>query len=133
MRLYKLSADKGSDSVQQSLLRLSGQATPPQKRADSVRTIAVTLERRNGVLTVPAILNQAWFGVHFVVDSDASDVVVSETIVVFLLKSGTLSDADFTGSQDYKLAGRLSPEIPDLCVAYTRRSGNRVLEGSLPG
>ncbi len=80
LRLYKLSADKGNASAQKALQRLSGDGPPPQKQAASVRTIAVALDRRAGVLTLPTVLNQA-FRTHFVVDSGASTVVISESIV----------------------------------------------------
>lgn len=126
LRLYKLSADKGNASAQKALQRLSGDGPPPQKQAASVRTIAVALDRRAGVLTVPTVLNQA-FRTHFVVDSGASTVVISESIVESMRKSGKLSDAEFTGNQAYKLADGSIMKSKTF-VLRTLAVGNRVLE-----
>jgi clan AA aspartic protease (TIGR02281 family) len=126
LRLYKLSADQGNDLAQKSLQRLSGQAVPPEKPTTSATTIAVALDRRDGVLAVPAIINQD-FKVRFVVDGGASDVVVSETIVTFLRKGGTISDADFTGDQPYQLANGSILKSRTF-VLRTLAVGNLVLE-----
>ena len=102
LRLYRLAADQGNASAQKALQRLSGQAAPAQPTV-SVSTLAVALRRQAGVLTVPAVLNET-VTAHFVVDSGAADVVIPESIVQALRKTGKLTDADFTGHQVYKLA-----------------------------
>ena len=40
----------------------------------------------------------------FVVDSGASDVSIPANVVSTLMRTGTITDADFLGSETYKLA-----------------------------
>jgi len=43
-------------------------------------------------------------GGTFIVDSGASDVSIPADVVLTLIRTGTLQDADFTGTQTYRLA-----------------------------
>jgi predicted aspartyl protease len=63
----------------------------------------VLLVDRGGVFMVPARINDA-IDLDFLVDSGATDVSVPVDVVMTLLRSGTLTAADFTGSKTYLLA-----------------------------
>jgi clan AA aspartic protease (TIGR02281 family) len=63
----------------------------------------VRLERQAGVLTVPVTINGRML-LDFIIDSGASDVSIPADVVSTLWRTGTLADADFTGSKTYVLA-----------------------------
>ncbi|HLG47602.1 MAG TPA: retroviral-like aspartic protease family protein [Reyranella sp.] len=112
VRLYRLAAAKGNTGAQKGLARLGEAAQPassspeadarPQSSA-AITSRTVTLRRRGGVLTVPAVLNDS-VSADFVVDSGASDVVLPEGVLDELRSAGKFSDADFTGAQMVKIA-----------------------------
>jgi clan AA aspartic protease (TIGR02281 family) len=56
-----------------------------------------------GTFAVPVTINNQ-LTLKFVVDSGASDVSIPTDVVSTLVRTGTISDADFLGSQTYKLA-----------------------------
>jgi clan AA aspartic protease (TIGR02281 family) len=79
-----------------------------------------------GTFAVPVTINNQ-LTLKFVVDSGASDVSVPTDVVSTLVRTGTIADSDFLGSQTYKLAdGSTVPsqrfQIRSLKV------GNRILE-----
>lgn len=129
VRLYRLSAAKGNSAAQKGLARL-GEAPEPsaavrQQSSAAITSRTVTLRRHGGVLMVPALLNDS-VPVDFIVDSGASDVVLSETVVDDLRKAGKFNDADFTGTQMVKIANGSILKVR----TFTLRSlsvGNRVL------
>jgi clan AA aspartic protease (TIGR02281 family) len=79
-----------------------------------------------GTFAVPVTINNQ-LTLKFVVDSGASDVSIPTDVVSTLVRTGTITDGDFLGSQTYKLAdGSTVPsqrfQIRSLKV------GNRTLE-----
>ena len=52
---------------------------------------------------VPVLINGA-ITLNFVIDSGATDVSVPADVVMTLIRTGTLQDTDFIGTQTYKLA-----------------------------
>jgi hypothetical protein len=76
-------------------------ATAPRV-GDTGRT-EVALTPSGGTLTVPVVINGA-LQLGFVIDSGASDVVIPVDVVTTLLRTGSLRDGDFLGSQTYVLA-----------------------------
>jgi len=63
----------------------------------------VRLQRRGGVLLVPVLINDK-IPLDFIIDSGAADVSVPADVVLTLMRTGTLAEADFTGAQTYVLA-----------------------------
>jgi hypothetical protein len=63
----------------------------------------VRLERRPGTYTVPVLINRE-ITLKFVLDSGASDVLIPADVFLTLLRTGTISETDFLGSQVYSLA-----------------------------
>ena len=64
---------------------------------------SIPLISEAGVFSVPVRINNSR-QLSFVVDSGASDVVISSDIFETLYRSGRISDGDFTGYQDYQIA-----------------------------
>jgi clan AA aspartic protease (TIGR02281 family) len=84
-----------------------------------------------GTFAVPVTINNQ-ITLKFVVDSGASDVSIPTDVVSTLVRTGTITDADFLGKQTYKLAdGSTVPsqrfQIRSLKV------GNRILENVTAG
>jgi hypothetical protein len=65
--------------------------------------ILIPLQREGGTYVVPVLINNA-IKLNFVVDSGAADVSIPADVVSTLLRTGTLSEADFIGTQTYRLA-----------------------------
>jgi predicted aspartyl protease len=63
----------------------------------------VRLERDGGTYRVPVIINGA-ITLKFILDSGASDVLIPADVFLTLLRTGTVSESDFLGSQTYSLA-----------------------------
>jgi hypothetical protein len=61
-----------------------------------------------GTFTVPVTINNQ-LTLKFVTDSGASDVSIPTDVVSTLVRTGTIADTDFLGSQTYNWpTGRLS-------------------------
>jgi TPR repeat protein len=65
--------------------------------------LEVHLKQQGGVLLAPVLINGR-ISLDFVVDSGAADVSLPGDVVSTLMRTGTLTAADFTGSKTYVLA-----------------------------
>jgi hypothetical protein len=65
--------------------------------------IRVKMIQSGGVYHVPVLINDA-LKLDFVVDSGASDVTIPADVVLTLIRTGTIKEADFIGTQKYVLA-----------------------------
>jgi predicted aspartyl protease len=63
----------------------------------------VPLVRKGGTLKVPVLINGV-IQVDFTVDSGAADVSIPADVVLVMMRTGTLRDSDFLGTQIYHLA-----------------------------
>ena len=85
----------------------------------------VLLVDRGGVFVAPVRINDA-IDLEFLVDSGATDVSVPVDVVLTLLRSGTLTAADFTGSKTYLLAD--GSKLPSATfVMKSLKIGDRTL------
>jgi hypothetical protein len=76
----------------------------PNKEATPLSApIRIPLEERGGTYVVPVLINKVIF-LKFVIDTGASDVSIPVDVVATLLRTGTLQESDFIGTQTYKLA-----------------------------
>ena len=64
---------------------------------------SVPMQKQNGIFVVPVLINDS-ITLKFVVDSGASDVSIPADVVMTLMRTGTLTENDFLGTQTYKLA-----------------------------
>ena len=78
-------------------------SSPPVSSSSIQGRTEVALSRSGGTLTVPVAIN-GMPPMGFVVDSGATDVVIPADVVLTLLRTGTLRESDFLGSQTYALA-----------------------------
>jgi clan AA aspartic protease (TIGR02281 family) len=76
---------------------------PAQTYGDEPGTYRIPLTSSGGVMTVPVTINEQVVA-DFTVDSGASDVTVSEDLVLSLLQKGSIAPGDFVGSNKYILA-----------------------------
>lgn len=135
-RWYRKSADQGNSVAQENLERVTHQmeqqsrasqasaSLPAQNQAGT--TFEVALEKRNGVLLIPVLINNK-IPLDFVIDSGAADVSIPADVVLTLMRTGTLTAEDFTGTNTYTLAD--GSKVPSQ--AFRIRSlnvGDRVLE-----
>jgi predicted aspartyl protease len=74
----------------------------PETSGGSGTTIVPMLAEA-GTFVVPVRINDQ-ITLKFVIDSGASDVTVPADVVMTLLRTGTISDADFLGTQKYRMA-----------------------------
>ena len=79
-----------------------------------------------GTFRVPVTINDE-LTLKFVIDSGAADVSVPADVVMTLVRTGTITDADFLGKQTYKLAdGSTVPS--QQFVIRSLKVGDKTLE-----
>jgi hypothetical protein len=99
----------------------------------STRT-EVSLVKEEGTLKVPVLINGV-IPLNFTVDGGASDVSIPADVVLVMVRTGTLTDSDFLGTQTYRLAD--GSTVPSRTFRIrTLKVGDRVIEnvtGSMAG
>jgi len=99
-------------------------ALPEQSPAGSGATV-VPMAAEGGTFVVPVRINDQ-ITLKFVIDSGASDVTVPADVVMTLLRTGTITDADFLGTQKYRMAdGSTVPS--QQFVIRSLKVGDRIL------
>jgi tetratricopeptide (TPR) repeat protein len=78
-----------------------GSAEAPNGSGEA--TAMVSMERSGGTFVVPVLINDA-LSLDFTIDSGAADVSIPADVVMTLVRTGTLHDTDFLGTQTYRLA-----------------------------
>jgi len=66
-------------------------------------TLDVTMKRKDGNLWVPAQINKV-VTIDFVIDSGASDITLPKDVYQTLIRSGTLTKADYIGTAQFGIA-----------------------------
>jgi aspartyl protease family protein len=61
------------------------------------------MTKSGGVYEIPVILNES-IKLNFIFDAGASDVSISPDVALTLIRTGTLTDEDFIGTETYKFA-----------------------------
>jgi clan AA aspartic protease (TIGR02281 family) len=101
------------------------EANPPQQQVENGQTTAIPMLREGGTFVVPVLIN-GQLTLKFTVDSGASDVSVPADVVSTLIRTETISDADFLGTQTYRLAD--GSTIPSQTfIIRSLKVGDRVL------
>ena len=86
----------------------------------------VEMVPEGGTFVVPVRINDQ-ITLKFVIDSGASDVSVPADVVMTLLRTGTITDSDFLGTQKYRMVdGSTVP--PQRFVLRSLKVGDRTLE-----
>jgi predicted aspartyl protease len=86
-------------------------------------TVFIPLQRNGGTYVVPVLINRA-ITLNFVIDSGATDVSIPADVVMTLIRTGTLQDADFVGTQTYKLAD--GSTVPSTTFRIRSLKANKV-------
>jgi len=92
---FKKAADQGFADAAQNLTALEQKPAQPSGQ--------VQMQRQGGTFVVPVLINNA-FSLNFTVDSGAADVSIPADVVLTLVRTGSLKEADFLGTQTYVLA-----------------------------
>lgn len=106
----------------QSNYRRCGEPEVPQLEAS---TTSVPMRLEGGTYVVPVLINDT-ITLNFVVDSGAADVSIPADVVMTLMRTGTLTKADFLGQQIYVLAD--GSKVPSQTFRIrSLKVGNKVL------
>jgi clan AA aspartic protease (TIGR02281 family) len=105
-------------------------ATAKQPPSEQVSVIlgqtVVPMVPEGGTFLVPVRINDQ-ITLNFVIDSGASDVSVPADVVMTLLRTGTITNSDFLGTQEYRMAnGKTVPS--QQFVIRSLKVGDRTLE-----
>lgn len=95
--------------------------------SSSTRSDGVSLVEEGGTYTVPVTINDV-LPLNFVLDSGASDVSIPADVVLTLIRTGTLKESDFIGSQTYKLADGSTIESDQFTIRSMTVGGRRVTD-----
>jgi clan AA aspartic protease (TIGR02281 family) len=90
------------------------------------REAAVSLQQEGGVFTVAGTIN-GQITLDFIVDSGASDVSIPKDVVSTLVRTRTITDSDFLGSETYRLADGSTVPSQRL-VIRSLKVGTKILE-----
>jgi predicted aspartyl protease len=69
----------------------------------SLKRTEASLVKKGGTFEVPVLINGV-IQLDFTVDSGAADVSIPADVVLVMIRTGTLKDSDFLGTQTYRLA-----------------------------
>jgi len=98
----------------------------PQDDRFSASATSVPMQEVGGIYVVPVLVNEA-ITLKFVVDSGAAHVSIPADVVMTLMRTGTLKNADFMGEQTYVLAD--GSTVPSQTFRIqSLKVGNKVLE-----
>jgi len=80
------------------------------KAENSHKKTEISMRKSGGVYYVPVTINGV--EMEFIFDTGASDITISTTEALFLMKHGYLEENDFLGTQQYRIAdGSISEGI----------------------
>jgi predicted aspartyl protease len=85
----------------------------------------IQLDPQHGVFTLPVRINDA-ITIPFILDSGASQVVITADILSVLRRAGTISQSDFVGTEKYTLADG-STTSSDLYVLHKMALGDHII------
>jgi aspartyl protease family protein len=102
----------------------SGGTGKPGKR--NISGFEVPLIESGGVYEVPVLVNGV-LKINFIIDSGASDVAISSDVALTLVRTGTITDADWLPGANYRFAdGSIAKS--ERFKLRTLRIGNRTLK-----
>jgi predicted aspartyl protease len=128
---YLLSRDPSNEDVKNRLYQLRAPIAQPKlpdlslPQSASGVSISIPMKIDGGVFVVPVEINNA-ITLDFIIDSGASDVSIPADVVSTLIRTGTIQDGDFIGSQSYVL-GDGSKAPSDVFIIRSLKLGNYVI------
>jgi predicted aspartyl protease len=103
------------------------QVNAPPTPVDNGPTTAIPMLKEGGTFVVPVVIN-GQLTLKFTVDSGASDVSVPADVVSTLVRTETISDADFLGTQTYTLADGSTIPSQTFIIKSLKVGGDKILE-----
>jgi clan AA aspartic protease (TIGR02281 family) len=100
-----------SDAMEQGL-RSVIQGITGRASAGDVR---IKLMQEGGTYVVPVMVNNA-IKLGFVLDTGASDVTIPTDVFSTLVRAGTISESDITGSKTYEMADGTKTSAPTFTI-----------------
>jgi len=88
----------------------------------------IEMKKENGIYTVPCTVNG--LKLRFIFDTGASDISISLTEAVFMLKNGYLSENDFIGNNYYQLANGQIQEGTEILIRSIDIGGHQLFNVS---
>ena len=146
LKWYRLSAAQGNEDAKKFLSTMPAEGQGVSEGA-AITTREIVLQRAGDLLVVPVTINNA-ITLKFLIDSGSSDVSIPSDVVKTLIRTGTLAERDFTGTQTYVLAdGTKMPsrtfviktlkvgdiELKDVKANVASENGNLLLGQSFLG
>jgi len=98
---------------------------PPINTVSGESGTHVALIRDGGTYLVPVLINGV-IPLNFTVDSGAADVSIPADVVLTLVRTGTLTENDFIGSQKYQLADGSAVESKTFII-HSLKVGDRTV------
>jgi TPR repeat protein len=119
-------AAKQRSTGTQSIASATPLPTPRQGNQTPPSAVSIPMQSEGGIYVVPVLINDR-ITLDFVVDSGAADVSIPADVVLTLMRTGTLKEADFLGKKTYVLAD--GSEVPSQTFRIrSLKVGNKVLE-----
>jgi predicted aspartyl protease len=118
---YRKAAEQGDASAQKKLDLLS-----ESFEVERPEYFEVPLRKESGLFFVAVLINDK-ISLDFILDSGASDVSIPADVVLTLMRTGTITAADFKGTNTYVLAD--GSTVPSKTFRIkSLKVGNRVLQ-----
>lgn len=80
----------------------SSYSQPTHARFTNSGRNSIRMTRKNGVYTIPVKINN--HEMEFILDTGASDILLSSLEAIFLIKQGSLTEDDIIGQEAYSMA-----------------------------
>jgi aspartyl protease family protein len=96
--------NKEAISAKNELLQVTDIFTNDPETTQTVNNDnSISMVKKNGVYEIPITINGS-LKINFIFDAGASDVSISPDVALTLIRTGTVSDKDFIGTETYKFA-----------------------------
>lgn len=128
---YLLETNPSSEEIRNALndlaIRRPAESSSPAPNALSVQpqssaNLTIVMKREGGTYTVPVLVNDA-ITLDFVLDSGASDVSIPSDVFSTLIRTRTINESDFTGTQTYVLADGSKSKYPTFVIKSLKVGG----------
>ncbi len=93
---------------------------------DNSSNIIKLTKNGDGTFSIPILINGA-LKIDFILDSGASDVLISPDVALTLIRTGTVSESDFIGTQTYQFANG-SKAKSKVFMIHKIEIGNKSIE-----
>ncbi len=105
LRDFNKAIEYGSQDAQMAKTALLENSNQNQNNTQNseLTSNSIAMIKKGGVYEIPITINNT-LRINFIYDAGASDVSISADVALTLIRTGTVSDKDFIGTQTYKFA-----------------------------